>query len=72
MASHNLNSMSSRSHSIFTLTLEIVNRENDGEIVTSRLQLIDLAGSERNSLTGNEGVALKEAIEINKSLFTLR
>lgn len=70
MSSHNLNSMSSRSHCVFTITLEVVDR--NGEIITSRLQLIDLAGSERNSLTGNEGKALKEAIEINKSLFTLR
>lgn len=33
---------------------------------------MDLAGSERQSLTKTEGVAQKESIEINKSLFTLR
>jgi hypothetical protein len=32
--------------------------------------MVDLAGSERSSLTGT--VHSKEAIEINKSLFTLR
>jgi hypothetical protein len=32
--------------------------------------MVDLAGSERSSLTGNGNS--KEAIEINKSLFTLR
>jgi len=31
-----------------------------------------LAGSERQSLTKTEGLAQKESIEINKSLFTLR
>jgi kinesin family protein 4/21/27 len=31
-----------------------------------------LAGSERSSQTGNTGLAAKEAIDINKSLFTLR
>ena len=33
---------------------------------------MDLAGSERSSQTGNTGLAAKEAIDINKSLFTLR
>jgi Kinesin motor domain len=36
------------------------------------MQLVDLAGSERSSQTGNTGLAAKEAIDINKSLFTLR
>ena len=71
MASHNLNSASSRSHCILGLTIEGVDSESGG-ITTSRLQLVDLAGSERVSMTGNEGIALKESIEINKSLFTLR
>jgi len=34
--------------------------------------LVDLAGSERTSQTGAKGLAAKEAIDINKSLFTLR
>ena len=71
MAAHNLNSASSRSHCILTLTVEGVDSEGGG-IISSKLQLVDLAGSERVSLTGNEGPALKESIEINKSLFTLR
>ena len=33
---------------------------------------MDLAGSERQNLTGSDGRMQKEAIEINKSLFTLR
>ncbi|CAG9327895.1 unnamed protein product [Blepharisma stoltei] len=71
MAAHNLNSTSSRSHCLLSLTIEAVDTESGG-ILTSKLQLVDLAGSERVSLTGNEGLALKESIEINKSLFTLR
>lgn len=71
MASHNLNSASSRAHCLLTLTIEAIDTESGG-ILTSKLQLVDLAGSERVSMTGNEGVALKESIEINKSLFTLR
>lgn len=43
----------------------------------SKLQLVDLAGSERQSHTSaldapQNQTMLKEAIEINKSLFTLR
>jgi len=34
--------------------------------------LVDLAGSERQSATGTTGLAQKESIDINKSLFTLR
>lgn len=71
MASHNLNSISSRSHTLLTLTVEAVDSESGG-IYLSKLQLVDLAGSERVSMTGNEGEALKESIDINKSLFTLR
>lgn len=48
-----------------------------GNVITSKLQLVDLAGSERQSYTNGPGqvtdqLMLKEAIEINKSLFTLR
>ena len=72
VASHNLNQVSSRSHALFTITLEIIDNAAVDNVVTSKLQLVDLAGSERSSLTGNTGLAAKEAIEINKSLFTLR
>jgi hypothetical protein len=72
VASHNLNHASSRSHAIFTLTLEITDNNSVDSVVVSKLQLVDLAGSERQSQTGNTGLAAKEAIDINKSLFTLR
>ncbi len=37
----------------------------------SKLQLIDLAGSENNKRTGNCGARLTESGAINKSLFVL-
>lgn len=69
MAAHNLNAHSSRSHCLFTF---IVTTQEGDVITTGRLQLVDLAGSERVSLTGNVGEGLRESININKSLFTLR
>ena len=72
VASHNLNHASSRSHAIFTLTIEIIDNSAVDNVIISKLQLVDLAGSERTSQTGASGLAAKEAIDINKSLFTLR
>ena len=72
VASHNLNHASSRSHAIFTVTLEIIDNAAVDNIIMSKLQLVDLAGSERTAQTGAQGLAAKEAIDINKSLFTLR
>lgn len=72
VASHLLNHASSRSHAIFTITLETIDQNNVENIITSKLQLVDLAGSERTSVTGNEGRHVKESIDINQSLFTLR
>lgn len=69
-----MNNCSSRSHSVLTLTLEQIDLKNGPEsAIVSKFQMVDLAGSERASLTGNQGSQhSKEAIEINKSLFTLR
>ena len=71
LAAHNANANSSRSHCILSLNIEAIDAET-GTILNSKLQLVDLAGSEKVSQTGNEGAALKESIEINKALFTLR
>lgn len=57
VASHNLNHASSRSHSIFTLTIEMVDNASVDNSVVSKLQLVDLAGSERQSATGTTGLA---------------
>ena len=47
IGSHKMNLSSSRSHSIFTVTLEQVDANNPDNIIVSKLQLVDLAGSER-------------------------
>lgn len=72
LASHNLNEFSSRSHSIFSLTVEAQDVKSQANITVSRLQLVDLAGSEKQSLTGTTGLHAKESIDINKSLLVLR
>ena len=43
----------------------------DVEMRYSKLALIDLAGSERASMTNNRGVRLQEGANINKSLLAL-
>ena len=47
LASHNLNEFSSRSHSIFSLTIETQDIKSHVNVTVSRLQLVDLAGSEK-------------------------
>ncbi|NXK99400.1 KIF9 protein, partial [Mesembrinibis cayennensis] len=69
IAEHTLNKNSSRSHCIFTIYIESRFRVfSDVKCVHSKINLIDLAGSERLSKTGSEGQVLKEATYINKSL----
>ncbi|KAI3696879.1 hypothetical protein L6452_29472 [Arctium lappa] len=72
VGSTNFNLLSSRSHTIFTLTIESSPCENsEGEAVNfSQLNLIDLAGSE-SSKAETTGVRQKEGSYINKSLLTL-
>ncbi|SCZ91473.1 BZ3500_MvSof-1268-A1-R1_Chr1-2g01433 [Microbotryum saponariae] len=62
------NERSSRSHSVFVVTIESMPRNGAGMARTSRLNLIDLAGSE--SATGQDD-RRKEGSFINKSLLTL-
>ncbi|KAL2501506.1 P-loop containing nucleoside triphosphate hydrolase superfamily protein [Forsythia ovata] len=73
VGSTNFNLLSSRSHTIFTLTIESspYGENCEGEAVTlSQLNLIDLAGSE-SSRAETTGVRRKEGSYINKSLLTL-
>ncbi|KAL3841183.1 hypothetical protein ACJIZ3_025774 [Penstemon smallii] len=73
VGSTNFNILSSRSHTIFTLTIESspCGDNSEGEAVTlSQLNLIDLAGSE-SSKAETIGVRRKEGSYINKSLLTL-
>ncbi|XP_065095899.1 kinesin-like protein KIF17 [Ochlerotatus camptorhynchus] len=68
-----MNVESSRSHSIFTITLEQMSTGagQDAVIKRGKLNLVDLAGSERQSKTGATGDRLKEATKINLSLSAL-
>uniref|UniRef100_A0A1A9UTW3 Kinesin motor domain-containing protein n=1 Tax=Glossina austeni TaxID=7395 RepID=A0A1A9UTW3_GLOAU len=66
----NMNEYSSRSHSVFTIN---VHRKNliDQRQLSGTLYFLDLAGSEKVSKTGADGVVLNEAKIINKSLSAL-
>eukprot|EP01022_Parablepharisma_sp_SALTPOND_P031245 TRINITY_DN790_c0_g1_i2.p1 TRINITY_DN790_c0_g1~~TRINITY_DN790_c0_g1_i2.p1 ORF type:complete len:611 (-),score=94.86 TRINITY_DN790_c0_g1_i2:2558-4390(-) len=67
-----MNKESSRSHSVLTLTLESKTKhEGIINILSSRFNIIDLAGSERQKSTDAAGERLKEAGKINKSLSAL-
>ena len=68
-ASTALNSVSSRSHAVLTLTL--TQSLMDGSATTSKLHLIDLAGSENVGKSEAQGTTLAEAQTINKSLSCL-
>ncbi|TYI10623.1 hypothetical protein ES332_A09G154100v1 [Gossypium tomentosum] len=73
VGSTNFNLLSSRSHTIFTLTIEssLYGENSEGEAVNlSQLNLIDLAGSE-SSKVETTGIRRKEGSYINKSLLTL-
>eukprot|EP00178_Gracilaria_changii_P016740 TRINITY_DN48072_c0_g1_i1.p1 TRINITY_DN48072_c0_g1~~TRINITY_DN48072_c0_g1_i1.p1 ORF type:complete len:726 (+),score=89.20 TRINITY_DN48072_c0_g1_i1:85-2262(+) len=76
----NMNEKASRSHTIFTITIEsreilrstAESVQRSGVAVrNSTLALVDLAGSERASLTKAHGKRLTEGGFINKSLLTL-
>ncbi|CAI8592385.1 unnamed protein product [Vicia faba] len=68
-----LNKQSSRSHSIFSITIHIKECTPEGEemIKCGKLNLVDLAGSENISRSGAREGRAREAGEINKSLLTL-
>ncbi|XP_059751416.1 kinesin-like protein KIF17 isoform X2 [Balaenoptera ricei] len=68
-----MNKESSRSHSIFTISIEIyaVDERGKDHLRAGKLNLVDLAGSERQSKTGATGERLKEATKINLSLSAL-
>eukprot|EP00796_Vickermania_ingenoplastis_P011084 gene11085-7713_t len=75
VASTELNADSSRSHSIFTLSLDCTESSEDNVITVTRLpsklNLVDLAGSERQGKTGATGETLTEGCNINLSLSAL-
>ena len=69
------NKTSSRSHAILQIMVsfkeKVNNIINNDKIKYGKLNLIDLAGSERASSTTNKGLRLFEGANINKSLLTL-
>lgn len=68
-----LNSESSRSHSIFNIRLvQSQCSSKQSPVFVSQLSLVDLAGSERTKRTKNTGSRLREAGSINSSLMALR
>jgi len=65
-----MNLASSRSHCIFTISLEM--RQAGSDVIRrSKLHLVDLAGSERVHKTNSGGTLLREAKHINSSLHYL-
>ncbi|XP_015179978.1 PREDICTED: centromere-associated protein E-like [Polistes dominula] len=65
-----MNERSSRSHTIFRITIESrkTDAESDGAIQVSQLNLADFAGSERAGQAGTTGERFKEGRLINLSL----
>ncbi|XP_071846585.1 kinesin-II 85 kDa subunit-like [Apostichopus japonicus] len=68
-----MNEHSSRSHAIFSITVERSDEGADKEqhVRVGKLHMVDLAGSERQTKTGATGQRLIEATKINLSLSTL-
>ncbi|XP_041111674.1 kinesin-like protein KIF27 [Polyodon spathula] len=82
-----MNEHSSRSHTIFTITVgqegskSEADQLHDGEpesgphdsfqLISSKFHFVDLAGSERVAKTGNTGERFKESIQINSGLLAL-
>jgi len=81
-ASTLMNNCSSRSHAIFTISIEqhVIEdlykpdkqaQTSEGEFMVAKFHFVDLAGSERAKRTGATGATLKEGISINKGLLAL-
>ena len=69
-----MNAHSSRSHSVFSITVQMRESNDQGEeefVRTGKLNLVDLAGSENIGRSGAIEMRAQEAGNINKSLLTL-
>jgi kinesin family member 11 len=73
VAATKCNDLSSRSHTIFTVTVYLKKTSDTGEefVSAGKLNLVDLAGSENIQRSGAENKRAAEAGLINKSLLTL-
>jgi kinesin family protein 5 len=69
VAATGMNPVSSRSHSLFIMHLQ--QKMSDGSTKSGKLNLCDLAGSEKVGKTGATGEILEEAKKINQSLSAL-
>ncbi|XP_039304162.1 kinesin-related protein 4 [Solenopsis invicta] len=70
----NMNDRSSRSHTIFRITIEsreVGSNLDETVVKVGQLNMVDLAGSERARQTGATGERFKEGRHINLSLSTL-
>ncbi|EDV29388.1 uncharacterized protein TRIADDRAFT_18179 [Trichoplax adhaerens] len=67
------NATSSRSHAVFQVYVKQSDRTTgmSSNFKRAKLSLIDLAGSERATVTSNKGARMREGANINKSLLAL-
>ena len=72
-AATKMNAQSSRSHTIFTITVTITEKSIVGQekYIEGKLNLVDLAGSENIGRSGAVNMRAREAGKINESLLTL-
>ena len=71
-----MNNKSSRSHAIFEIYLEKISKKNKYHTISSKLRIVDLAGSEKCSSinlysTKNKEKYISELTSINGSLSAL-
>jgi kinesin family member 11 len=73
IAATKFNNHSSRSHSVFTITVHVKETSAIGDdlLKVGKLNLVDLAGSENIGRGGAENTRAREAGMINQSLLTL-
>ena len=74
MAETKQNSISSRSHTVFRISIELTDLNTQtGRRTTklSQINIVDLAGSESANKNQNKGLRLREGNNINKSLLAL-
>ena len=66
-----MNTRSSRSHALFTLTVSAAPKNDPKNVTEAKFHMVDLAGSERQKKTKATGKRLKEGININMGLLGL-